>query len=124
MNVSDKKSSSRPLTKQDKFARNIANSLDDSLLSIDSDTLKELKEKRDIALAQKKSPRINSPYVWSGIAAAVIVAIALPIYFNQSSQNELEHDIASYYDVDPEMLEMMDMLLVLGDLIEEDPDAI
>lgn len=127
--MKEKKPLQAAATRQDKLARNITASLEKSLLDIDEDTLRELKEKRKSIFSDKKPIHRKGSYIWSGLAAVIVVAIGIPIYFNLDESTNLgnttrDESVATYYDVDPEMLEMMDMLIVLGDLIEEDADAI
>ncbi|MDR7089035.1 MULTISPECIES: DUF3619 family protein [Cellvibrio] len=103
----------------EQLAIKIADALDVSLQSLDAEAHASLLQARQQALASKRS--ISTPLnALAGIAAAasIAAAVVLPGYWNDQSALEFGDEF-SYLSVDPQLLEDMEMLQVLGETTED-----
>lgn len=106
-------------TTDEQLAKQIAQTLDTSLQSIEVEARTKLLQVRQQALSGKKSikPQLN---VLIGIAAAAGIAavVVLPGYWSNQSSFEIEDEF-SYLSIDPQLLDDMEMLQALGEIIED-----
>ncbi len=104
------------------LADNIKHTLDKSLLDIDDETRLQLQQARQVALAkamQRKKNTQRVAWITTAAAASIAAVIILPNAQLSSTQSP-ESDDLSYLQVDPQLLEDMDMLMAMG---EVDGDA-
>lgn len=113
----------------EEFQRRLVETLDHSLDDFDPDTLARLEQQRRQALRLEHKRRFlpSKQPLWAASAAAVLLVAALPWFFSPGQENDFtspESPIAAeYYSVDPEMLEVMDMLIAWGELAEDEPNG-
>ncbi|GAB1262596.1 DUF3619 family protein [Aurantivibrio plasticivorans] len=107
------------------FSDAIKSSLDNSTDSLPENVREQLREARKIALAKRQASPVRKRWqiAASAIAASVLVALILPSIV-QTPAPEETLDTLTYLDVDPEMLELMDLLIEFGDLADAGNDAI
>lgn len=105
-------------TANQELADNIKQTLDKSLLDIDDETRLQLQRARQAALLSTKHRKTHSHRVaWvTAAAAASIAAVVILPNLHLSSTQMPEVDDLSYLQVDPQTLDDMDMLLVMGEL--------
>jgi len=106
-------------TADEQLATKIATTLDASLQSIDAETQASLLQARQQALSGRKF--ISTPLAaLAGIAAAasIVAVVVLPGYWNNQSTLEFDDEF-SYLSVDPQLLDDMEMLQVLGEITED-----
>lgn len=100
------------------LADNIKHTLDKSLLDIDDETRLQLQQARQVALAKAMQRKKNTQRVaWITTAAAASIAAVIILPNAQlSSTKSPEFDDLSYLQVDPQLLEDMDMLMAMGEV--------
>lgn len=99
----------------------VCNALDASIDATPSDTEQTLSDMRRKALQQsvQRKPRRTRPVYLTAVAAALLAIIVFPLI-----NNPVEEPALTYLDVDPDMLAMMDMLIILEELDVDASDAI
>lgn len=100
------------------LADNIKHTLDKSLLDIDDETRLQLQQARQVALAkamQRKKNTQRVAWITTAAAASIAAVIILPNAQLSSTQSP-ESDDLSYLQVDPQLLEDMDMLMAMGEV--------
>lgn len=101
-----------------KLADNIKQTLDKSLLDIDDETRLQLQRARQAALipaTYRKTHTHRVAWVTAAAAASIAAVVILP-NFHMSSTPVPDIEDLSYLQVDPQALDDMDMLLVMGEL--------
>ena len=118
----------------DKFNTKITQALDKSLGDLNQETLDALAAARQKALDQPSAnhieaksekniiafPRARKKYYVPALAAALLLAVIIPNVSQYNATSSKPISVESYYEVDPEMLETADILLLLGELAEEE----
>ncbi len=100
------------------LADSIQQTLDKSLLDIDDETRLQLQQARQTALAvtmQRKKNTQRVAWITTAAAASIAAVIILPNMHLSSTQSP-EVDDLSYLQVDPQLLEDMDMLMAMGEV--------
>lgn len=100
------------------LADNIQQTLDKSLLDIDDETRLQLQQARKAALAvtmQRKKNTQRVAWITTAAAASIAAVIILP-NVQLSSTQPPEFDDLSYLQVDPQLLDDMDMLMAMGEV--------
>lgn len=100
------------------LADSIQQTLDKSLLDIDDETRLQLQQARQAALAvtmQRKKNTQRVAWITTAAAASIAAVIILPNMHLSSTQSP-EVDDLSYLQVDPQLLEDMDMLMAMGEV--------
>lgn len=102
-----------------RFDQQLSDTLDKSVSALDEETLQKLLAAKTAALATATPNKgINR---WPPLAFAASVLLCLSVFLFLQAQTAVEpgyFDELSYIDVDPDMLESMDMLLALDELAE------
>jgi len=100
------------------LANCITQTLDKSLLDIDEETrlqLQQARQKALLAAVQRKKNTQRVAWVTTAAAASIAAVIILP-NMQLSVTPSPEFDDLSYLQVDPQLLEDMDMLMVMGEV--------
>jgi len=116
----------------EQLQKKLADTLDHSVMQLEPTEVDQLVQARRQALLAKISSPAQSKQqllIWPSIAAAFLLAVVAPLLFRDANirgdiLDDPQLELLSYYDVDPEMLEVMDILLAMGELAEDEPDAI
>ncbi|MDN3640130.1 DUF3619 family protein [Simiduia curdlanivorans] len=115
----------------EKFTHQVCKQLDKNVEQLEPELSAKLAAARRAALAPQPEPkrptwRVFSPVVyWPALAAALLAIVILPsLTVPTHAPIEPSLDAHSLYDVEPELLETMDLLWAVEDLAEREMRAL
>lgn len=107
---------------EEDFAKHSKRALDNSLASLDKTLVKQLDAHRTSLSITIDSPKIFSKVHALALAASITAVSLITIFTLQNNTEQqtnnamfFQHDDISYIDIDPEFLDTMEMLEVLGE---------